>query len=913
MSRRDTNTEGEDGPDSGRRRYLAAAAGTGLVGLAGCGGTGDDADAGGGSADGTGTEADESPDTTAATPADPGEVELAPFWTTGEKVGIGTAVGDGSGDARSAREGDGRVWYTLTRGALTGVRFPRVDLLNVRRFDFLVADGQGYAARTADLDRRDDDDVERTVEPTAGDALCYRHEFSSASRGWTLSVEYVADPKRDAVLADVSFDPSGGDGGAGGGSGEGSDDGPDPGELSVYAVCRPAVTTGTEGDAHARATAGGDPVLTATDGGDGGVIRDADGGDYDISLALAADPGFEWATAAGVPDESTARLLTRGVEGDRSREAKGNAALVGRLATGPAETTLALGFAEGSDPSAAAATAHQSLSTGFSAARTTYRAGWRAWLAGVDVPDSVAGDEALAALYRTSAMVIRAAEDATVAGAGVASPCVPWGGVIGAGEPADVGYHYVWARDLYQSFTALEAMGRTESAVAAAEYLFAVQQREGGFLPQNTYVDGRTRWGGEQLDEIAFPLVLARRATAEHGRRLADLAFGYADVAASADYVLRSGPGTGQERWEEESGLSPSTIAAEVAGLVSAAAVAGDAGRDDAAGDGREPAADALVWLATADRFRAGVREWCVTREGTDHHDPPYYFRINGNRDPDDGTERTLANGGRTFDERNVIDAGFLELVRLGVLPADDPVIESSVGVVDDDIRVETPHGPAFHRYTGDGYGEDEDGAPFPVATESRGRLWPLLTGERAEYELAAGTTDGPTAPADLLATLAGFANEGRLLPEQVWDRAEPTAYGWRFGEGTGSATPLSWSHAAFVRLAHGIDASRPVGTPAVVGERYDGGPPSSPSLDVAMPDPTVEADAVTVAGKTDAPAVAVAVGGDARLVSVEDGRFEATVELSSGRNTLVVAAGDPEEPAATAPVTGERTVVSSV
>ncbi|WP_435064279.1 glycoside hydrolase family 15 protein [Halobaculum sp. EA56] len=913
MSKRDTDTEGEDGPEPGRRRYLAAAAGTGLVGLAGCGGSGDDADAGGGSADGTGTEPDGSPDTTAATTADPGEVELAPFWTTGEKVGVGTAVGDGTGDGRSAREDDGRVWYTLTRGALTGVRFPRVDLLNVRRLDFLVADGDGYAARTADLDRRDDDDVERTVEPTAGDALCYRHEFASASRGWTLSVEYVADPKRDAVLADVSFEPSGGDGAAGGDSGEGSDDGSDPGELSVYAVCRPAVTTGTEGDAHVRATAGGDPVLAATDGGDGGVVRDADGDDYDVSLALAADPGFEWATAAGVPDEATARLLNLGVEAERSRESEGNAALVGRLGTGPTEATLALGFAEGSDPSAAAATARESLAGGFAAARTTYRAGWRAWLSGVDVPDSVADDDGLAALYRTSAMALRAAEDATVEGAGVASPCVPWGDVVGAGEPADVGYHYVWARDLYQSFTALEAMGRTESAVAAAEYLFAVQQREGGFLPQNTYVDGRTRWGGEQLDEVAFPLILARRATGEHGREFADLAFGYGDVADSADYVLRNGPGTDQERWEEEGGLSPSTIAAEVAGLVSAAAVAGDAGRDGAAGHGRVPAADALVWLATADRFRAGVREWCVTREGTDRHDPPYYFRINGNRDPDDGTERSLANGGRTFDERNVIDAGFLELVRLGVLPADDPVIESSVAVVDEDIRVETPHGPAFYRYTGDGYGEGEGGAPFPVATESHGRLWPLLTGERAEYELASGTTDGSTAPAALLSTLAGFANEGRLLPEQVWDSEEATEFGWRFGEGTGSATPLSWSHAAFVRLAHGIDAGRPVGTPAVVGERYDGGPPSSPSLDVTMPDPTVESDAVTVAGETDAPAVAVAVDGDARLVPVEEGRFETTVDLSDGRNTLVVAAGDPDDPAGRAPVAGERTVVSSV
>ncbi|QZP39641.1 glycoside hydrolase family 15 protein [Halobaculum magnesiiphilum] len=874
--------ERDTGP--ARRRFLAGAAAAGVAGLAGCGGSGD----GDAAADATespeGTTTDTGVAGTATPRPEPDPVELAPFWTTGEKVGVGTAIGDGSGDGSAGTDDDGRVWYTLSRGALTGVRFPRVDLLNVRRLDFLVADGEGYAARTAESDRRSDDDIERTTVPTADDALCYRHEFASDTRAWTLEVEYVADPERDAVVADVSFDAAGED-------------------LALYAVCRPAVTTGTAEDHHARGTAGGDAVLSTTDPSDGGVVRDSDGDGYDVSLAVAADPGFEWATATPVGEPATARLLERGIEAARSREAAGNAALVGRLATGSTEATLALGFAKGGEPTDAVAVARESAGAGFDAVRESYRDGWGSWLDGIEVPDSVAGDDGLSALYRTSAMTLRAAEDATFPGAGVASPCVPWGEVVPARDPSDVGYHYVWARDLYQSFTALEAMGKGEAAIAAAEYLFAVQQRSGGFVPQNTFLDGRTRWGNEQLDEVAFPLVLARRVTGEHGRGFDDLAFGYDDVAASADYVMRNGPGTGQERWEEESGLSPSTIAAEIAGLVSAADIAVDRGRT----------ADALVWLATANGFRRGVREWCVTREGTDRHDPPYYFRVNGNRDPDDGTERSLANGGRTFDERNVIDAGFLELVRLGVLPADDEVIEGSVSVVDDAIRVETPEGPAFYRYTGDGYGEGENGAPFPVGTTTRGRLWPLLTGERGEYELAAGTGSGPVRPAALLSTLAGFANEGRLLPEQVWDSDDPTEYGWTIGEGTGSATPLSWSHAAFVRLANGIDAGRPVGTPAAVRDRYAAGPPAEPSLDVSLPDSTVDGAEVTIIGETDAPAVAVAVDGDAELVGIDDGAFETTVSLGSGRTTLVVAAGDPGGSAGETGVAGARTVVSVV
>lgn len=864
VSGRDADHEGVD-PE--RRRLLAGLATATAAGLAGCGGDGGEEAETAATADGTAPTADGTapPETQTATPR---SVEFAPFWTTGEKVGVATAVGEGDG---------GRVWYTLTRGALTELRYPRIDLPNVRRIDFLVTDGDGgYAARTADLDPRADDDVTRSVTATAATAPAYEQTFTGETRDWELTVASAPDPARDAVAVDVTFDAAA--------------------ALDCYVVCRPAVALGTTGDTAARRSVDAEAVLTAADEGDGGVVRDETGAGYDAAVALAADPGFAWASAAPVPDPATADLLRAGVAPAESGDAAGNAALVGRLA---GDTTLAVGFGETTD--AATDAARDTLADGVDAVDERFRAGWTAFHADTEPPDSVADDPALASLYRRSLTVLRTAEDDGFHGAGVASPSIPWGDVVLAEEPDDVGYHFVWGRDLYQSFTAWLAAGRRDRARAAVEYLFAYQRREGGFLPQNTFLDGRTRWGGEQLDQIAFPLVMVRQLI-DGALADAELDVDYPAVAASADYVLRSGPETEQERWEEESGLSPSTIAAEVAGLVSAADLAADAG---------EPA-DRLVWLATADQFRAGVREWVVTREGTDRHDPPYYYRIGGNRLPDDGTEITLANGGRTFDERNVVDAGFLELVRLGVYPADDPVIESSVGVVDDAIRVETPHGPGFYRYTGDGYGEGVDGAPYPVVAETVGRLWPLLTAERAEYELAAGTETGPSRPARLLATLAGFANDGGLLPEQVWDREAPTAYDWTFGEGTGSATPLSWSHAAFVRLAEELDAGEPA-RPAVVADRYDGGPPAPPRLSVSLPAATVESTTVTVTGETDAPAVAVAVDDDARLVPVEDGAFEATLSLSDGRNTVVVAAGDPDADTAETAVAGERTTVSVV
>jgi len=117
-----------------------------------------------------------------------------------------------------------------------------------------------------------------------------------------------------------------------------------------------------------------------------------------------------------------------------------------------------------------------------------------------------------------------------------------------------------------------------------------------------------------------------------------------------------------------------------------------------------------------------------------------------------------------------------------------------------------------WHRYNHDGYGETSSGGPYTGS--GIGRLWPLLSGERGEYELANGR------PAtSFLTAMAGSANPGHLIPEQVWDRA--AAAGFTFGEGTGSATPLAWSMAQFVRLAVSMDTGHPVETPSVVAERY--------------------------------------------------------------------------------------------
>ncbi|WP_435317073.1 glycoside hydrolase family 15 protein [Haloarchaeobius sp. TZWSO28] len=856
-----------------RRALLGSLGSAATVGLAGCNGQSDST--GTTASDGTGTGTDPGTGTATATPElDP--VELAPFWTTGEKYGLGTVADHDTGTPS-------RVWFTLTEGALTEPRFPRVDLMHFRTVDFLVTDGDGYVVRTHNANRRDDEAVDRQVVPTEDDALLYRHEVAATDdRDWSLEVEYAADPAGDAILLDIAFDAAD--------------------AFDLYLVARPAISSAVSGDAGVRLEDGDGYALAAADAPTGGAVLDEDGDPYVVAASVAAADGFDWATVGDVESESAKALVEQGRAVEPSESADGNLVLAGRLGSGSTETTAAIGFVQDAAAEDATAEARRALARGYDTVREDYRASWQSFFEEVGIPESVAGDDTLEPQYRTAAMALRAVEDKTFHGAGIASPSVPWGKGVIADEARDIGYNFVWSRDLYQAFTALDAMGHADAAIAATEYLLTVQQDEQGFLPQNTYLDGRTRWGGEQLDNIAFPLVMAYQLRERHGHGFEDAAYDYASIKASADYLAKSGPETAQERWEEEGGFSPSTIAAEIAGLACAARLAADEGER----------ADALVYLGLADRWRDGVSEWCATTTGADGHEPPYYVRVNDDRDPDDGADRGLANGGPTLDERAVIDAGFLELVRLGIVDPDDDLIRNSLAVVDETIRVDTPNGPAWYRYNGDGYGEGESGAPWSVAPNTKGRLWPIFTGERAEYELRAGTDSGDLAPANLLATMARFANEGRMIPEQVWDREDATEYGWEFGEGTGSATPLSWSMAQFVRLAWSIDSGDPVETPEFVRTRYAGGSPSAPALDVTFPESVVDSETVSVSGTTDAASVIIRTGAETTRVPVSDGGFDATITLTEGRNTVTVVAASGEGPLESVGLATARATISA-
>ncbi|HEY8583740.1 MAG TPA: glycoside hydrolase family 15 protein [Capillimicrobium sp.] len=582
-------------------------------------------------------------------------------------------------------------------------------------------------------------------------SLAYRQRALAAKTGWRVRQTWVTDPRRPVVLVRVAY------------SGER--------RRPLGVRLDPALANGARGDRGGRVGR----ALTAVDG------RSA--------LALAASrPLRDLRPRAG-----TAKDLRQ-----RARTALDGSARADRI-------TLALGFGE--TPRAARRAAHRSLRDGFAAVRRRYGAGWHRYLDGLAPAPAAA--EPVRAHYDASLMVLRAVEDKRHPGASVASPSMPWAWGEGEIEKPSGAYHLVWSRDLYQVATAHIASGDPEAARRNLRFLLHRQQKPDGSFPQNSEVDGTEHWENLQLDEVAFPLVLAWQLGDVDARTYRR------HVRPAARFLARKGPITPQERWENQEGYSPATLAASVSGLICAADIARAHG-DDAA---------ARRWEATADRWNARIERWTLTTSGP-LSDAPYYLRLTKDGRPNRATRYDIGDSGPSkADQRRVVDPSFLELVRLGLRRPDDPNILSTIAVVDRALGVDTPNGQFWRRFSFDGYGERRDGGPWgigkPDTFRTFGRAWPIFAGERGQYEVAAGDLDAARAR---LAAMAASANDGRLIAEQVWDGRAPTGrHGFRAGEGTFSATPLAWSHAQLIRLAWAIEHGAPVETPAIVACRYTG------------------------------------------------------------------------------------------
>lgn len=662
---------------------------------------------------------------------------IEPRWTSSAKDGIGTAYHSSS-----------CVWFTLSHGIINEIYFPHVDTPNTRDLQFLITDGETFC-------HEEKRDLVHQTEYPEKNVLLYRLTNSDPAGRYRLIKEIVTDPHSPVLLIQTRVEIL------------------DPvlkGKLRIYVLLAPHLK-GTGGHNSARWCSIGDRKLVH-------AYRE------DVSLVLGCAPDFARRSVgfAGFSDGWQDLMDNFKMDWEFSRADDGNLAITAEVdLSAGLEFTVGVGF--GASPQSASTQLEQAFATPFAQVRGKFVHQWQRTRSEIDL-SAHTGDGG--SMVRLSQCLLLAHEDKTFQGAFVASLSIPWGETKDDSDRG--GYHLVWTRDMVQTATALLACGATESPLRALIWLACVQGDD-GCLPQNSSISGEAYWKGIQLDEVAMPILLAWRLQQAKALRLFDP---WALVSRAAGYLILHGPVTQQERWEENSGYSPSTLATIIASLVCAAEFA----------QGRKIPELAAFLLDYADWISAHLEVWTVTRHGDLLSGKPrHYVRLTpasldqpGQSPDPDKAEYFIANGGGRHAARNIVSGDFLHLVRLGVRAADDPIVIDSVAVIDHVLKRDLPQGPSWRRYNHDGYGQKSDGSAYDGSGE--GRCWPILTGERAHYELAAGRD-----PLPLIRTLEGFANEGGMLPEQVWDAEDLAACSMKRGGPTGSAMPLCWAHAEYLSL----------------------------------------------------------------------------------------------------------------
>jgi glucoamylase len=820
----------------------------------------------------------------------PGAPGVLSRFDLARKDCVGTAVNTTS-----------KVWYTVADGVLSDVYSPTVDNTNVETMQYVVTDGHSFT----DLQTRD---LTYTVSADPTGMACTVHA-TSAAHGYQLVTTYVTDPVRDAVVAHTTVRGT---------------HGPPPQGLKLY-IRLDAHVNGNGGGGQDNGGADSAVIDTSTHtpvpvAYDIATITEAANRDYAVPafMALSAIGGFAKASVgyAGTTSDGLTQLDTTRMLGDYTAAPNGHVVLTARLVPSPhGEITLALGF--GRDQRGAISVADKAATTPFAATVAGYTAGWRAYDARLRPPpttlpgfDQLTVDRIRSAYY-LSANVVKASEDKTFRGAIVASLASPWGQAVSAGElvngkPLYFGsYGEVFSRDLYEAFTALLAEGDLATAQDATRFLLHRQQLPDGHLPRNSLLNGKIApdTKGDQLDETSYPILMAWQSGLG-----SDTAFWTDHLCPAADFLVAHGPAFGVERWEEQPGYSPSTIAAEIAGLTAASAIAGR----------HNDTIRARLYQATADDFQRRVKDWTLTTTGP--YGPRYFLRLSTTGDPNAAIVYNLGNGAPNADQRQVVDAGFLELVRLGELPASDPDVLASLTVVDATIRRDTPSGVGFYRYgtsapgSSDGYGDcyqpgptncAPSGRPWPTGDTGSGHLWPVLSGERGEQELQTGDT---TTAAALLVSMQRMTSGVGLEPEQDWENPpleaspygiDPTlaSIGFAPGHPAGSASPLTWAQAQLARLALALGAGRPLEQPAITRARYvEALPPATAPLSATVSTPGA---LLTVTGLT-TPGASVdvamtntgAVDASTTTASVQanpDGTFTLSIQEHSTTDVVTV------------------------
>jgi glucoamylase len=669
-----------------------------------------------------------------------------------------------------------RVWFTLSHGILNEIYYPCIDQACVRDMGLIVTDGATFFSE----EKRD---AKSELHWQADGVPAFEVVNTSRDGRYRIEEQILTDPHRDTVLQQIRFIAQ-------------------QGALSDYylhVLLAPHLGNQGGGNTAWVDEIAGTPLLLAQREGN--------------ALALACSvPWIKRSVGyVGSSDGWQDLKVHKQMTWEYTRAESGNVALIGQIDLFKSQGAFVLALGFGKDPQAAAQNAIDSLRDGFAKAQQDYIAGWQGWIKTHTSPRKTVGSPG--DLSQMSLAVLRVHESKVAPGGLIASLAIPWGSSKGDNDLG--GYHLVWSRDMVEAAGGLLAAGAHKDVRRVLCYLQATQQPDGHWS-QNMWLDGSPYWNGIQMDETALPILLVDLAHREKALGEADLTRFWPMVRQAAGYLVRNGPVSPQDRWEEDPGYSPFTVGAEIAALLAAASLA-DLNHEASIANYVREIAD--VWSTSIERWMyVSGTEWCrkFNVEG-------YYVRIapaqTGAGGPRFQKDVNIKNVTAPDDFRrasHLVSPDALALVRFGVRAADDPRICDTRKVIDALLKVDTPSGPTWHRYNDDGYGEHEDGAPFDGTGIGRG--WPLLTGERAHYELAAGRTQEAKR---LLTTLESFANEGGLLPEQVWDSPDIPERELHFGRPSGSAMPLVWAHAEYLKLRRSLRDGRLFDLPRQTVQRY--------------------------------------------------------------------------------------------
>ena len=736
----------------------------------------------------------------------PGQPGSPGTWAPAQKSILGTALGTSS-----------HVYFTGHRGTLSEIFYPTLDAVQSVDLEFFVVD----RAKTFL-----DEERQQSYLATRPDPHSMRWQVVTTNSGhhWRITKQILTDSRRSSLVVQTTLEAL---------------DGRTLDDFNLFVFHDPSLGNSNAGDTSHTQAYRGRTLLVASQGDHASALVASRPWVVRESRPMVSS-GF-----VGVSDGRADLASDRAMDWTYGVAQEGNVAQLGWIDLGDKRkksVTFVVVLSFGTREDEAMATATATLGGDLGTMRRRYDDEWHSYVDSLDNQGGLADEQ-----YYLAAMTLKTVQDKSN-GAMIAGMGTPWGESSGDGNPA--GYHMVWSRDLFKFANALVTAGDLATAVRAVHYLFEVLQEKAdcgtvegdapdcpqgymrkGRFPQNAWVDGRQYWTATQMDEQAMPLLLAwrvwDRGDATIKERIGAL---WPIMRTTADSIVAHGPWTQEERWEESSGYSPSTIAAEVAGLVAAAELARMDG--DVARAGR--------YLAAADYWQQNVTAWTFTTSGPlgDHR---YFLRLNSAKPrasgigpeiydptagPDDPTSLLIGNGGGAHDQRAIVDGGFLELVRYGVKSATDPAIVGSLPECDATLKQKiVGKGDAWFRYNYDGYGERNDGESYD-GLSGRGRLWPIFTAERGMYEIA--RTGNGASGQPYLATLKAFSTPEGFLPEQVW--TQPTAgTDWPIvtpppampGTPTKSIAPLHWAMGEYISLLASIHAGAVVDIPRITCSRY--------------------------------------------------------------------------------------------